>query len=729
MDQLRALDEHQRLAELRSYRVLDTAPESAFDDITRIAAQITGCRTALVSLVDEKRQWFKAMYRFEEQQTSRDESFCAHAILQPGVMVVPDATKDARFATNRLVTAEPHIRFYAGAPLRTPSGAALGTLCVIDYEPRNLTADQCDALTALSGQLMKELDLRRVLSDMSALVTGRRRAETPEVLQAIVDRAPTIICLQNPQGRLMLANRRFQEIVGLGAEQVLGRSAADFALPDVGELLAEADRRVSATGETESLEVPWPAGDQARTYSLVKFPLVDWSGAVYAVGTIGTDVTERVSYETRLRHLSEHDHLTGLPNRRRFAVDLDRQLAEARRYGSGGAVLVLDVDHFKHINDSFGHRGGDVYLVGLAERLRAGLRQSDVLARQGGDEFVALLPHAGPDDVASVCAHLLDIVRGYQPAVDGRQVHATVSIGAALFNGESADAEAVLMHADMSMYQAKEGGRDRASLPSGPVLASTAPLRTAVAEQVRAALAEDRFALHGQPIIDVRTGEVAGWEVLVRMVRADGSLVAPNDFLPAAERFDLVQAIDKWVVRRSAAALRTWRGRPGATGERPEFMSLNISAKSLTDPEVLAVLHEVLADGTLAPGSLVVEVTETAAVANLEDAHQFAERLRALGCRFALDDFGRGFASFYSLKRLPLDLVKIDGDFVRCLGTSRFDQLVVSSVAQIAKETGSASVAEHVEDARTLALLREYGVDYAQGFFIDRPRPLGELLG
>ena len=197
MDQFLALDEQHRLAELRSYRVLDTAPESAFDDITRIAAQITGCRTALVSLIDEKRQWFKAMYRFAEQETSRDESFCAHAIMQSDVMVVPDATEDARFSTNRLVTAEPHIRFYAGAPLRTPSGAALGTLCVIDYEPRSLTVEQCDALTALAGQLMKELDLRRVLSDMSALVTGRRRAETPEVLQAIVDRAPTIICLQN----------------------------------------------------------------------------------------------------------------------------------------------------------------------------------------------------------------------------------------------------------------------------------------------------------------------------------------------------------------------------------------------------------------------------------------------------------------------------------------------------------------------------------------------------
>ena len=376
------------------------------------------------------------------------------------------------------------------------------------------------------------------------------------------------------------------------------------------------------------------------------------------VGTIGTDVTERVSYESRLRHLSEHDHLTGLPNRRRFAVDLDRQLDESRRYGSGGAVLVLDVDHFKHINDSFGHRGGDVYLVGLAERLRAGLRQSDILARQGGDEFVALLPHTGLEEVASVCAHLLDTVRGYQPVVDGRQIHATVSIGAALFSGESADAEAVLMHADLSMYQAKEGGRDRATLPRGPALASTSPLRTAVAEQVRAALAADRFVLYGQPILEVGTGRVAGWEVLVRMVGLDGSVVAPGDFLPAAERFDLVQAIDRWVIRRSAAALRHWRGRAAAGSERSGFLSLNISAKSLTDPEVLAVLHEVLHDGTLARGSRVIEVTETAAVANLDDAHQFAERLQALGCRFALDDFGRGFASFYSLKRLPLDLVK-----------------------------------------------------------------------
>jgi EAL domain-containing protein (putative c-di-GMP-specific phosphodiesterase class I) len=313
-------------------------------------------------------------------------------------------------------------------------------------------------------------------------------------------------------------------------------------------------------------------------------------------------------------------------------------------------------------------------------------------------------------------------VAEHVPDLGTRAVHATVSVGGSVFGADCGDAADVIAAADAAMYDAKELGRNRSIVRLTGSRAMEVQTRTRVtwAERIREALASDAFTLYVQPIIDLTGAQPLRYEVLVRMLDRDGGVVAPGSFLQVAERFDLVQRIDRWVAR---TAIRTLSEVAGSTR-----FHVNLSAKSLRDGDLLALVERELSDTGVDPDRVVFEITETAAVANLEESRSFAERLRGLGCGFALDDFGTGFSSFYYLKHLPVDVVKIDGDFVRELPRSRIDQIVVSSVVGIAAELGCTTVGEFVEDEQTLRLLRDYGVEHAQGYHCGRPRPLSEFL-
>ena len=432
-------------------------------------------------------------------------------------------------------------------------------------------------------------------------------------------------------------------------------------------------------------------------------------------------MSERKDVERRLKHLADHDPLTDLLNRRGFDAALARELSAAERYDRAGAVISLDLDHFKYTNDSLGHSVGDELIRRAGSVLSERLRDSDTLARLGGDEFAVILPQADQAEAERVAADLLAALRK-EATVTGAhgRTGTTASAGIALFGvGGSVSAEELLAEADIAMYDAKEAGRDGAVVFSVEGRNAQMAGRLEWVERIRHALAEDLFVLHGQEILSLNGDARPREELLLRMVAADGSLIAPGNFLHLAERFDLIQEIDRWVVRRAIDLLAELE-RVG----RPTVLEVNLSAKSVTDPELPASIAGWLDDAGVDPAGLVFEMTETAAIVNVERAKDFAVSVRELGCEFAIDDFGAGFASFYYLKHLAFDYLKIDGEFIQDLPANATNQLLVRALVEIAKGLGKHTIAEFVTDQATLDLLRTLDVDYAQGFHVARPRPI-----
>jgi len=417
-------------------------------------------------------------------------------------------------------------------------------------------------------------------------------------------------------------------------------------------------------------------------------------------GTI-QDITDRKRMESQLEYQADHDPLTGLFNRRRFGEELERALRVVSRYRRSGAVLMIDIDNFKTVNDTHGHAVGDRVLKGVAAAVTACTRETDVFARLGGDELAIVLPEASIEDARRVA----DDIRAGAARVEGAP---KLSVGIAPFDADSElVADDLLVAADMALYEAKDAGRDRVVVYNGKANGAMSWV-----EKIRSALYEDRFVLYGQPMIDLESGKVRHHELLIRMLGENGEIVPPGAFLPTAERIGLITEIDRWV---TASGLRLAR-----QGWR---LSINLAAPSIGDVEILAMVRSAVADGVDAK-ALIFEITETAAMANMKVARAFVEELSAMGCSVALDDFGTGFGSFTYLKHLPTNYLKIDMEFVSHMCDNATDREVVKSITDVAHSLGKRTVAEGVEDKETLAALREYGVDCAQGFYIGRPAPI-----
>jgi diguanylate cyclase (GGDEF)-like protein len=448
----------------------------------------------------------------------------------------------------------------------------------------------------------------------------------------------------------------------------------------------------------------------------------DDSGApLYCIQQL-QDIEERKRFEGQLAHLADHDPLTGLFNRRRFGREVSRQISYAQRYGGGGAVLIIDIDNFKQINDTLGHNAGDEVMMEVAHLLRERLRDTDMLARLGGDEFGVLLPNSDADHAQVLARALLEAVRGENIAAGGeRPTRLTTSIGMAFFGaGAKTTPEDLLIDADVAMYDAKQQGRDQFALASSKQRKQMQARQTWT-QRIRQALEDDLFVLYCQPILDLRTNRISQHELLLRMPGEHDELILPAAFLYTAERYGFIRAIDRWVLAR---AMRLLAERKNGRHLRLE---VNISGPSLTDSELPGFIERELNAGSIDPEDLILEVTETAAIANMAQARRFVARLTAMGCGFALDDFGAGFGSFYYLKHLPFDYLKIDGEFIRNIARSDTDQLILKSIVEMAQALGKQTIAEFVGNQESIDLLREQHVGYAQGYHVARPRPLSEI--
>jgi diguanylate cyclase (GGDEF)-like protein len=428
--------------------------------------------------------------------------------------------------------------------------------------------------------------------------------------------------------------------------------------------------------------------------------------------------------EAQLRYIADHDSLTGLLDRRRFRSELDQYVSFTARYGGQGAVMIIDIDGLKAINDSAGHHAGDILLRRIAGIMRERVRTTDIVARLSGDEFAVLMPQTDTAGALQLGEDLRAQVA--ERSADGGDIEgATISVGITMFGGErDVGAEAVLVAADQAMYRAKEEGRNQIALFQDPSERQRQQQRRqTTSARIRDALTHDRLSLHTQPIRSLASGGIERYELLLRMTGEDGELLPAASFIEAAERAGMVQELDRWVV---AQALELLAERE-SSGD-PVSLHVNLSGASVADLSVLEFIERRLDEGDADPSRCTFELTETPRVHDYEAAGGFADRLTEFGCQVAIDDYGAGFGPFHYLKSIPFDLIKIDGSFVRDMPNSDADQLTVQAIVQIARGLGKTTIAEYVQDDVTAQMLREYGVDMAQGYHFGRPVALHEAL-
>jgi diguanylate cyclase (GGDEF)-like protein/PAS domain S-box-containing protein len=548
--------------------------------------------------------------------------------------------------------------------------------------------------------------------------------ESEQRFRSLVQNASDMITVVDREGILLYASPSVERVLGYPAHDAVGAKAIAAIHPDDAEhVLHMFARALQTPGMHPPLEFRVRHADgswrhfEATTSNLLNDPAV--RGVVHNC----RDITDRKRFESRLVDLATYDGLTGLLNGRSLREQLHREIASAEDTQGRGAVLFLDLDQFKDVNDTLGHAAGDDLLIELADLLRGELRTGDVIGRLGGDEFAIILPEVGPHQAQAAGARLLGAIRHHQFKTGGRALSVTASVGLIIFPDQARRVDELLAGADLAMYHSKRSGRNRATIFE-PGMASSAGDRLSWQRRLRDALDHDRLLLYAQPIVDVHGGFVDQYELLLRLRTDSGNVMLPGEFLSGAENMGLLHEVDRWVACRAIEIVAAARDR-GA----PVRVAANLSAKAFSDPDLLGLIRDQLLHTRIDPAAVTFEVTESAAITEIDLARQFVDALRALGCKFALDDFGVGFSSLSRLKQLPVDILKIDGSFVRDLPRSEIDQKLVQAFVGLARSLGKTTVAEFVEDADTLTMLQAYGVDYAQGFHLGAPAPLAETLG
>ena len=460
-------------------------------------------------------------------------------------------------------------------------------------------------------------------------------------------------------------------------------------------------------------------------------PIRGREGKRLGVVIVFRDATQQRRATKEMTYFAQHDALTNLVNRREFERRLEQALVSSKEYGWQHAFCFLDLDHFKHVNDTAGHLAGDELLRQISSLLLDGVRERDTLARIGGDEFGLLLHNCPPEKAWEIAEGLMEQVRDFRFIWKGHSFQIGTSIGIVPITAEASDAARLLNRAEKACYIAKDMGRGRVLVcPVDEQVPLQRPATVFHPDELRDAIAEGRLCLHYQPIVALQAAhgpQPAMYEMLLRMIDMDGNKVLPDAFLPAAERYGVIRKLDRWVI---SATLRALRDVPALAESK--CIGINLSPHSLSDEKLAAFLAEELKAYALRPEQVCFEIAETVAAQHFARVSRFIDAVRALGCRIALDDFGSGLSSFSHLKKLAVDYVKISGQLIGGMAKDQVDGAVVEAIRQIAAAAGCGTIAKHVDSPHHMERVRALGIDYAQGFAVAvavaAPRPLVEFV-
>lgn len=748
-----SLDELQRRTALHNYQVLDTPPEPEFDDLTRLARELCGTPIALISLLDDERYWFKSHIGLEVCEVPRGGGFCVHALASREMLVVEDAQLDPRMYSSPLVTQPPHIRFYAGAPLITPEGVPIGTLCVLGMAPASLNPWQRNALAVLGRHVVQLLELRRRNASLQYAVRERQAAEldllalTSELEHRVDERSQA---LADANGELQQrvreseeAEERYRRVVELSptsififvdetcefanhaALQMLGANRAGEVVGQRVTQLVHPDCHTTVLSRMAALDSTWHSLPRTEE----KFLKVDGSVLDVEVAAapfihkgrhgrivVVHDITLLKRHQAELEYQINHDTLTRLASRSQLVERLDSAIAHAGRTGEQVHVIFFDLDNFKVINDSLGHPIGDQVLCETASRMQQAMRREDTLARLGGDEFVLLVAGQSSEAIAQTILPRIQASIARPMMIDAQEIFVTASIGISSFPGDGGDTHLLLKRADIAMYRAKETGRNRAQFFTAEMNAKIDE-RLRLQNRLQRALERNELRLLYQPKVNLDTGRICGAEALLRWHPPGESPVAPDKFIGLAEETGLIVEIGDWVLRTACEQHKAWQAR----GLGQLELAINCSPRQFLDEDFVPGIARTIASTGVDASHLEIEVTEGALVADPDQAIRILGQIRQLGIRLSVDDFGTGYSSLSYLKRFPLDRLKIDQSFVRDLPDDTDDAAIVRAVTSLGKSLGLKVTAEGVETREQMQFLRELGNDEAQGFLFSKP--------
>jgi len=578
------------------------------------------------------------------------------------------------------------------------------------------TASHANSWIVLAGCLLITFLVMRYIW------TSRRHAEqlhaTNELLSAALSNMSQALLMFDSSGRLVISNSRYREMYGLSPDAAkpgstlyemvkLRQKGGTFSADPE----AYVDNIISSTAQGNILErvVKLPDG---RTIALVHRPMP--SGGWVATHE---DITSRVRAEAKMSHMAMHDVLTNLPNRLLFRETIESRLAHLAR-DQKFAVLCLDLDNFKSVNDTLGHGFGDNLLCQVAERLSHCLRESDSVARLGGDEFAILQASISePSETTSLMARIIEVI-GAPFDLDGHQVVVGVSIGVALAPADGADSNQILKRADMALYRAKAEGRDTYRFFE-PEMDARMQARRALELDLRKAVTNGEFELYYQPLINLKTGQISGFEALIRWNQPDRGIILPGDFIPLAEETALIVPIGEWVLRQACAEAAKW----------PSHISIavNLSPAQFKTGNITQTVINALAHSGLPAGRLELEITESVLLLNSESTLNTLHQLRAMGVRISMDDFGTGYSSLSYLRSFPFDKIKIDRSFVHNLSSNENSMAIIRAVTGLGNSLGMTTTGEGVETSEELDYLRREGCTEAQGYFFSEARPAKEV--
>ncbi|GAB4089865.1 bifunctional diguanylate cyclase/phosphodiesterase [Hydrogenophaga soli] len=546
---------------------------------------------------------------------------------------------------------------------------------------------------------------------------------TMQRTRALLDSLPDPAWLSDRQGRMIAVNDAYSRASGKPPEHIVGHVVADIWPAPVAAELAQQETDTLSSLQQRRREATQDVADGSRRcYEYVSTPVLDAGGQLVGVAGVARDITQIREDEERIRHLAAHDALTDLPNRTQLHESMAMALAEAVGEQAGIALMFLDLDHFKNINDTLGHDVGDQLLQQVAHRLQNNLDARDTVSRQGGDEFTVLLKQAAnPARVAMIAQRLIDVVS--QPFTVGEhELQVGVSIGISTYPHDGADIGTLLKNADTAMYQAKAAGGGAYQFFT-PEMNAHILERVAMENSLRQAIRNHEFHLHYQPQVDGRTGKLLGLEALIRWQHPQQGNIPPARFIPIAEESNLINAIGEWVLRETCRQSRAWVDQ----GLPPVVVAVNLSAVQFRQRNLVDQVSSALAATGLDPCWLELEITESAFIHDTDRIVELLTELRQLGVKLSVDDFGTGYSSLGYLKRLPFDKIKIDQSFVRDLPGSEDDAAITRAIIGIAESLNKEVIAEGVETARQRAHLLQQGCVQMQGYHFSRPVPADQI--